>query len=140
MSKSIAGVFSMAEKGFGRVGKIVGRALPNIHPTDAFDLTKQGERHPEILFAIDRNDRYSIDGKDFQSIIDHTAKKIAENGRIILMIEETETISAGNPYMVLTNNSRHTPRDLAAHLRRLGLDVTDADIWTSALATARFLR
>jgi len=46
---------------------------------------------------------------------------------------------AGRNFLVLTNNSRHTPRDLAAHLRRLGLDVTDGDIWTSALATARFL-
>jgi NagD protein len=46
---------------------------------------------------------------------------------------------AGRAFLVLTNNSRHTPRDLAAHLRRLGFDVTDADIWTSALATARFL-
>ncbi len=46
---------------------------------------------------------------------------------------------AGRSFLVLTNNSRHAPRDTAAHLRRLGLDVTDADIWTSALATARFL-
>jgi NagD protein len=46
---------------------------------------------------------------------------------------------AGRPFLVLTNNSRHTPRDLAAHLTRIGLDVTDRDIWTSALATARFL-
>jgi NagD protein len=46
---------------------------------------------------------------------------------------------AGRKFLVLTNNSRHTPRDLAAHLGRLGLDVTDGDIWTSALATARFL-
>jgi len=46
---------------------------------------------------------------------------------------------AGKQFLVLTNNSRHAPRDLAAHLRRLGLDVTDRDIWTSALATARFL-
>lgn len=45
----------------------------------------------------------------------------------------------GRQFLILTNNSRHIPRDLAAHLRRLGLDVTDADIWTSALATARFL-
>jgi NagD protein len=46
---------------------------------------------------------------------------------------------AGRRFLVLTNNSRHTPRDLAAHLRRLGLDVNDSDIWTSAMATARFL-
>jgi NagD protein len=46
---------------------------------------------------------------------------------------------AGKRFLVLTNNSRHAPRDLAAHLRRLGLDVKDDDIWTSAMATARFL-
>lgn len=45
----------------------------------------------------------------------------------------------GRPFLILTNNSRHTPRDQAAHLRRVGLDVQDGDIWTSALATARFL-
>lgn len=43
------------------------------------------------------------------------------------------------PFLILTNNSRYTARDLAARLRRLGLDVSDKDIWTSALATARFL-
>jgi NagD protein len=46
---------------------------------------------------------------------------------------------AGKPFLILTNNSRHTPRDLAARLQRIGLDVADTDIWTSALATARFL-
>lgn len=46
---------------------------------------------------------------------------------------------AGRRFLILTNNSRHSPRDLAAHLRRLGLDVSDGDIWTSAMATARFL-
>jgi NagD protein len=48
-------------------------------------------------------------------------------------------LEAGKRFLILTNNSRHTPRDLAANLRHLGLDVTDGDIWTSALATARFL-
>ncbi len=43
------------------------------------------------------------------------------------------------PFLVLTNNSIYTPRDLAARLRRSGLDVPEQAIWTSALATARFL-
>ena len=43
------------------------------------------------------------------------------------------------PFLILTNNSRHTPRDLVARLQRIGLDVTDSDIWTSALATASVL-
>jgi NagD protein len=45
----------------------------------------------------------------------------------------------GTPFMLLTNNSMYTPRDLAARLRRSGLVVPEESIWTSALATARFL-
>jgi NagD protein len=43
------------------------------------------------------------------------------------------------PFLVLTNNSIYTRRDLAARLRGSGLKVPEAAIWTSALATARFL-
>jgi len=45
----------------------------------------------------------------------------------------------GTPFLVLTNNSMYTQRDLAARLRASGLDVPEEAIWTSALATARFL-
>lgn len=45
----------------------------------------------------------------------------------------------GTPFLVLTNNSMYTPRDLAARLRAEGFDVAEDNIWTSALATARFL-
>jgi NagD protein len=45
----------------------------------------------------------------------------------------------GIPFLVLTNNSMYTGRDLNARLRRSGLDVPEESIWTSALATARFL-
>jgi NagD protein len=41
---------------------------------------------------------------------------------------------------VLTNNSIYTPRDLSARLRASGLDVPEESIWTSALATAAFLK
>jgi NagD protein len=47
--------------------------------------------------------------------------------------------SLGIPFLVLTNNSIYTRRDLAARLRLGGLDVPEQAIWTSALATARFL-
>jgi NagD protein len=47
--------------------------------------------------------------------------------------------SRGVPFLVLTNNSIYTRRDLAARLRTSGLDVPEEAIWTSALATARFL-
>ena len=45
----------------------------------------------------------------------------------------------GTPFLVLTNNSIYTRRDLTARLRAAGLDVPEQAIWTSALATARFL-
>ena len=43
------------------------------------------------------------------------------------------------PFLVLTNNSIYTPRDLAARLQQTGLDIPEDRIWTSALATAAFL-
>ncbi|MGW9628443.1 HAD-IIA family hydrolase [Microbacterium sp. NPDC055521] len=45
----------------------------------------------------------------------------------------------GIPYLVLTNNSIFTARDLSARLRASGLHVPEERIWTSALATADFL-
>lgn len=47
---------------------------------------------------------------------------------------------AGIPYLVLTNNSIFTARDLSARLRASGLHVPEERIWTSALATADFLK
>jgi NagD protein len=42
-------------------------------------------------------------------------------------------------FLVLTNNSIFTPRDLSARLAHSGLDIPEESIWTSALATATFL-
>src|ERR1700721_2135304 len=47
--------------------------------------------------------------------------------------------SLGIPFLVLTNNSIYTRRDLAARLRLSGLEVPEEAIWTWALATAGFL-
>jgi NagD protein len=47
--------------------------------------------------------------------------------------------SSGKPFLILTNNSIYTARDLQARLARIGIDVPEAAIWTSALATAQFL-
>ena len=49
-------------------------------------------------------------------------------------------VESGTPFLVLTNNSIFTPRDLAARLRASGLEVPEERIWTSALATADFCR
>jgi NagD protein len=45
----------------------------------------------------------------------------------------------GVPFLVLTNNSIFTPRDLQFRLCGSGVDVPVEAIWTSALATAVFL-
>ncbi|MCC6455425.1 MAG: TIGR01457 family HAD-type hydrolase [Caldilineaceae bacterium] len=44
------------------------------------------------------------------------------------------------PYLVLTNNSIYTPRDLSHRLRMSGLEVPEERIFTSAIATSRFLK
>jgi len=46
----------------------------------------------------------------------------------------------GRAFLVLTNNSIYTPRDLRARLKYSGIDVPESAIWTSALATAQFLQ
>jgi NagD protein len=46
----------------------------------------------------------------------------------------------GIKFLVLTNNSMYTPGDLSHRLRTLGLDIPPEIIFTSALATARFLK
>lgn len=43
-------------------------------------------------------------------------------------------------FLVLTNNSRYTPGDLAHRLHAIGLDIPAERIFTSAMATARFMQ
>src|SRR5439155_14421651 len=45
--------------------------------------------------------------------------------------------ASGKPFLILTNNSIYTARDLTARLQRMGFDVPETSIWTSALATAQ---
>ncbi|TFD48185.1 HAD family hydrolase [Cryobacterium frigoriphilum] len=58
-------------------------------------------------------------------------------GAAELLQQWTDT---GTPFLVLTNNSIFTPRDLSARLKASGLNVPEDRIWTSALATADFLK
>jgi NagD protein len=46
----------------------------------------------------------------------------------------------GAEYLVLTNNPLYTPGDLAHRLKNTGLDIPAERIFTSAMATAHFLR
>jgi 5'-nucleotidase len=71
---------------------------------------------------------------DMDGVLVHEEQAIPGAGEFIARLRELE-----RPFMVLTNNSIYTRRDLAARLRSSGLDVPEDAIWTSALATARFL-
>jgi len=48
--------------------------------------------------------------------------------------------ASGRCLLVLTNNSIYTPRDLSARLATMGLEVPESELWTAALATARFVQ
>src|SRR5262245_40621071 len=43
------------------------------------------------------------------------------------------------PFRLLTNNSQRTRRDVVAKLARMGIEVDEEHVFTSAMATARFL-
>jgi NagD protein len=71
---------------------------------------------------------------DMDGVLVHEERAIDGAARFIGRLREREL-----PFLVLTNNSIYTRRDLAARLAASGLDVPEDGIWTSALATARFL-
>ncbi|HWV69597.1 MAG TPA: hypothetical protein VN105_27235, partial [Chitinophaga sp.] len=45
----------------------------------------------------------------------------------------------GLPFLFLTNNSQRTSRDVCYKLNKMGFKVNDTDIFTCAMATARYL-
>jgi NagD protein len=71
---------------------------------------------------------------DMDGVLVREEHAIPGAGRFLERLRER-----GTPFLVLTNNSIYTNRDLAARLRASGLGVPEEAIWTSALATARFL-
>ncbi|PJE94081.1 TIGR01457 family HAD-type hydrolase [Streptomyces carminius] len=71
---------------------------------------------------------------DMDGVLVHEGVPIPGADAFVKRLRET-----GRPFLVLTNNSIYTPRDLHARLKRGGLEVPVENIWTSALATAKFL-
>jgi NagD protein len=71
---------------------------------------------------------------DMDGVLVHEEQALPGADRFLARLRAT-----GTPFLVLTNNSIYTRRDLAARLRASGIDVPEESIWTSALATARFL-
>jgi 5'-nucleotidase len=72
---------------------------------------------------------------DMDGVLVHEEHAIEGADRFLGRLREL-----GLPFLVLTNNSIYTRRDLAARLRASGLDVPEESIYTSALATASFLQ
>lgn len=72
---------------------------------------------------------------DMDGVLWHEGKPIAGAQELI-----NKWLAAETPFLVLTNNSIYTPRDLSARLQAGGLNVAEERIYTSAMATADFLR
>ena len=71
---------------------------------------------------------------DMDGVLVHDSRALPGAPELIEQWRRDDT-----PFLVLTNNSSFTPRDLSARLRDAGLDVPEERIWTSAMATAQFL-
>ncbi len=71
---------------------------------------------------------------DMDGVLVHEGRMIPGADAFFARLQE-----AGRPFLVLTNNSIYTPRDLQFRLRMSGIDIPVESIWTSALATASFL-
>ena len=48
-------------------------------------------------------------------------------------------LKTATPFLVITNNPLHTPRDLSHRLATVGLTIPEKNLFTSALATAQYL-
>ncbi|MDP9862149.1 HAD-IIA family hydrolase [Streptosporangium brasiliense] len=71
---------------------------------------------------------------DMDGVLVHEGHPVPGAEEFIRRLRES-----GKRFLVLTNNSIYTPRDLAVRLRAAGLEIPSEAIWTSALATAKFL-
>ena len=71
---------------------------------------------------------------DMDGVLVHEEQALPGASEFIAALQEH-----GRRFLLLTNNSIYTPRDLRARLRLSGIDVPEECIWTSALATAQFL-
>jgi NagD protein len=86
-----------------------------------------------MLLAVSRREIHSW-LLDMDGVLVREEQPIPGADRFLAALRER-----GTPFLVLTNNSIYTRRDLTARRRASGLDVPEEAIWTSALATARFL-
>ncbi|MEU9886023.1 HAD-IIA family hydrolase [Sphaerisporangium sp. NPDC051011] len=82
------------------------------------------------------NERRPIESwlSDMDGVLVHEGNPVPGADEFIRKLRDS-----GKRFLVLTNNSIYTPRDLSVRLRSAGLEVPPESIWTSALATAKFI-
>lgn len=71
---------------------------------------------------------------DMDGVVYRGGEVIPGAVRFVRQLRET-----GTPFLFLTNNSQRTRRDVATKLCRMGIEATEEDVFTCAMATARFL-
>lgn len=71
---------------------------------------------------------------DMDGVLVHGSRIIPGASEFLARLRES-----GRKFLVLTNNSIYTTRDLQARLARTGLELAPEEMYTSALATAQFL-
>ena len=88
----------------------------------------------EASYKIDFNEKKGFIC-DMDGVIYHGNRILPGVAEFIQWLHEEE-----KEYLFLTNNSGYTPRELNQKLARMGLDVPEEHFYTSALATAAFLK
>ena len=103
------------------------------HPAPSVDNLTRPMAHAKIRFVTT--------GKPIESWLTDMDGVLIHEGHLIPGADEfiARLRASGRPFLVLTNNSIYTARDLRARLAHTGIDLPESAIWTSAMATAQFL-
>lgn len=105
-----------------------GIAIQNMTP---FVTIRRGVWHGTGYFKREMKTGYLL---DMDGVIYRGGEVIPGAIKFVRKLRET-----GTPFLFLTNNSQRTRRDMATKLNRMGIPATEDDVFTCAMATARFL-
>ena len=103
-------------------------------------MPKGEQRGPQRARA--RHRCRGTDGGDDAGLAHRHGRRCRPRGAPPSLVPTGSSVSVNarkTPFLVLTNNSIYTRRDLSARLLHSGLEVPEESIWTSANATGRFL-
>ena len=92
-------------------------------------IKKEGENN---LIDFNKKKGFII---DMDGVIYHGNRLLPGAADFVKWLQEN-----GKQYLFLTNNSAKTPKELRQKLLRMNLDVPEKNFYTSALATASFIK